>query len=285
MLESDSMIWKTRYDYIVSASFGYLIPKKLIEHSDCSLNMHPSLLPKYRGSSPIQHTLYNKETETGVSIITLDPIKFDKGLILKQEKLENSIENETYASLSEKLAYLGGKLLGDVILNYKDCLNNAKIQDENKVIVAYKLNKEFSKLDFEKAEEIYTRFRSVYGTSMTPHVFFQGKRVNIYDMRKVTEQESLILSKNYPKASPGSLWLIYPGIGKRQLSTKFLKNINPVTYLKTSDGWIGILDFLIAGETHTKNTLKDFVYTYFDIEAYTKLQDMTNDTGELLRFT
>ena len=67
--------------------------------------------------------------------------------------------------------------------------------------------------------------------------------------------------------------------------TKFLKNINPVTYLKTSDGWIGILDFLIAGETHTKNTLKDFVYTYFDIEAYTKLQDMTNDTGELLRFT
>ena len=80
--------------------------------------MHPSLLPKYRGSSPIQHALYNRDSHTGVSIITLDPNKFDKGKILKQAQHPEVIDNETYASLSEKLANLGGKLLAFLNLGY-----------------------------------------------------------------------------------------------------------------------------------------------------------------------
>lgn len=284
ILSSESPIWSFRYDFIVSASFGYLIPAKLIAHCNNSLNMHPSLLPLYRGSSPIQHAIYNQDPSTGVSIITIDPNNFDKGLILKQEKAAEPIGNETYLTLSEKLAHVGGRLLSEVIENYGELLEKAVVQDEGRKTSALKFPSDFAKLKIEKTDELYARFRCLYGTSLSPHLHFEGKRVNIFAMRKVTITESQILQEKYSKALPGSLWLIYPGLGRKQQSTKFLKNIDPVLYMKTGDGWIGILDFLVAGRPHSKNSLNEFVKTYFDVEAYTHMEDLSQDLGEYLKF-
>ena len=284
MMEPGHSLWKSRYDYLVSASFGYFIPEKLINHSENSLNMHPSLLPKYRGSSPIQHALYNRDSHTGVSIITLDPNKFDKGKILKQAQHPEVIDNETYASLSEKLANLGGKLLVEVIQNYDFYIKTGLIQDETKAIPANKLSLEFSKLNWEKTEEMYARFRCLLGTSLNPHLFFDGKRMNLLEMRKVTLIEWELLKTKYSAAVPGSLWLLYPGINKKKKTEKFFKTIDLVIYLKTGDGWIAIQDFVLAGRPHSKKAFIEFIQNYFDLEAYEKLENMSQSKGEDLIF-
>lgn len=72
------------YNMIIAVSFGKLIPGKLISQMSYSLNVHPSLLPKYKGSSPIQYALLNNDKVTGVSVQTLHPSKFDHGEIVAQ---------------------------------------------------------------------------------------------------------------------------------------------------------------------------------------------------------
>ena len=78
---------QTKFDFGVVVSFGYLIPTNIIDSFTIgSINMHPSLLPKYRGSAPIIHTILNNETQTGVSVIELSKNKFDAGKILLQKE-------------------------------------------------------------------------------------------------------------------------------------------------------------------------------------------------------
>lgn len=121
---------------LVAVSYGKLIPESVVRGADYSLNVHPSLLPKYRGSSPIQYTLLNGDLYTGVSVQTLHPTKFDCGEIVAQSgelsvsemlsKREGQQEEENgsgsggawkTATLMKQLGVVGGELLRDVILN------------------------------------------------------------------------------------------------------------------------------------------------------------------------
>lgn len=122
------LIQKHQFNMLICVSFGLLIPKQLIENVPYTLNLHPSLLPRYMGSSPIQKTLLNNDKYTGITVQSLHPTKFDKGEIIAQSdelevsKLlqENNMVNETplYSSrLTDRLGQLGGDLLGDVIEN------------------------------------------------------------------------------------------------------------------------------------------------------------------------
>ena len=78
-------------------SFGYLLHKNLIDHfKSGAINVHPSLLPKYRGASPIQYAIWNEEKVTGVSIIGLSTSKFDAGRIFNQKKVVNMIYESFY---------------------------------------------------------------------------------------------------------------------------------------------------------------------------------------------
>ena len=82
------------------------------------LVMHPSILPKYRGSCPIQHAILNKESETGISIIEISKKKFDAGSILFQSKLPID-EYTTYQDLAQSLSRLGGEGIINVLDNYE----------------------------------------------------------------------------------------------------------------------------------------------------------------------
>jgi len=68
-----------QYDFLSIASFGHKVPDKLLKKSNININLHPSLLPRYRGATPIQHTILNRDKVTGVSIIDVNPKKFDIG--------------------------------------------------------------------------------------------------------------------------------------------------------------------------------------------------------------
>lgn len=113
---------------IVCVSFGLLVPERVIGMVSYSLNVHPSLLPRYRGSSPIQYALLNNDGFTGVTIQSLHPTKFDKGEIISQsceldigEMLEDARDiNEQpifTTRLTHRLGQVGSKMLCELIKN------------------------------------------------------------------------------------------------------------------------------------------------------------------------
>lgn len=108
--ESIAEIKNQKPDLIVVAAYGKIIPKEIIDIPRFgTLNIHPSLLPKFRGPSPIQNALLRGETETGTTLMLIDQ-GIDTGDIIKQVKTEIS-PKETYLELSDRLAQLSSSLL------------------------------------------------------------------------------------------------------------------------------------------------------------------------------
>ncbi len=110
-------------DFLVVAGYGKLLPPEWLAYSKImSVNMHPSLLPKYRGTTPAEWAILNGEKETGVSLIKMSP-EFDKGEILTQKKLE-ILAADTTESLYQKLFDLGAELLIESLPNLGSDLKN-----------------------------------------------------------------------------------------------------------------------------------------------------------------
>jgi methionyl-tRNA formyltransferase len=140
----------------VIAGFGKIIPKEIIDSFPKGiLNVHPSLLPKYRGPNPIREVILNGEKETGMTIFLVDEL-IDHGPILKQEKIELS-GDETYLELEEKLGKLGGKVLREIIIDYLDGKIKTTPQDESKATYTKKISKEDGFLSFDEGYEIWQR--------------------------------------------------------------------------------------------------------------------------------
>ena len=95
------------YDISVVASFGQILPQEFLDHRMC-INVHPSLLPLYRGASPIQSAILNGDEETGVTIMKV-AMEVDAGDIILQERV--AVNGESYYPLEERLAKLGGELV------------------------------------------------------------------------------------------------------------------------------------------------------------------------------
>ncbi|KAG2237495.1 hypothetical protein INT48_005531 [Thamnidium elegans] len=137
------------YDVGVVVSFGYFIPPHIISSFKYgAVNVHPSLLPKYRGAAPIQHAIMYGDSETGVTVQELDDREFDAGRILAQEKVSLMNKLPVYSELKKELSILGSKLLVDTLCNLENCKNNATIQDVSKATKAPKVKKEWSEVDF-----------------------------------------------------------------------------------------------------------------------------------------
>jgi methionyl-tRNA formyltransferase len=102
-----------RFDAFVLASYGRILPQALLDVPRLgALNVHPSLLPAYRGATPIQSALRNGESETGVSIMLMDA-DMDTGPLVLQERVAIR-PGETYGQLHDRLAEIGARLLGAV---------------------------------------------------------------------------------------------------------------------------------------------------------------------------
>ncbi|PVV03850.1 hypothetical protein BB560_001660 [Smittium megazygosporum] len=153
---------ETKFDLAVVSSFGYFIPKRIIDKfSSGVINIHPSLLPKYRGASPIQYTILNNDKIGGVSIQKIHPKVMDAGDILAQRTIEIP-KNIFRVELENMLADLGGKLLIDTLQNYSGYQKSAIEQDSSKALYASKIEKSFSKINWEKdtSSKIYDKHRA-----------------------------------------------------------------------------------------------------------------------------
>ena len=148
----------TTYNLFVVASYGKIIPKSILDIPKFgALNVHPSLLPKFRGPSPIQSFILSGEKKTGVTIILMDE-QVDHGPILAKQELEFSKINAK--ELEEKLAELGGEILVDVIPKWINSEIKPQEQDHNQATFTKKINKEDGFVDLEKdnPELIYRKF-------------------------------------------------------------------------------------------------------------------------------
>lgn len=177
-------------DLIVTAAYGQFVPKKILDHPKYrAINVHGSILPKYRGGAPIQRAIINGDAETGITIMYMDR-RMDAGDILRIEKIP-ILDEDTQDTMFEKLSILGSKMIVDVIND----LRMGKIipipQDESKATYAYNLTKQDELIDFNNtARGVFNQIR---GLNSNPGAYFilDGMNIKVYNSKVVdkTTQE------------------------------------------------------------------------------------------------
>lgn len=169
-------------DLIISAAFGQIISQEIIDISKvATLNVHPSLLPKYRGPSPIISSILNGDVVTGVSIMQM-ALEVDAGPVYKQQKVE-IFPNETAGQLTERLFVLGAKLLLQTISEIENKTYNLINQKSADATFCKMIKEEDCKLNFSlKCDQLNNIIRAF---NPTPVAFFTYKDNNF----KVFESE------------------------------------------------------------------------------------------------
>ncbi len=142
-------------DYIVVAAYGQILPKAVLDHAPC-INLHASILPDYRGASPIQQAILNGDKETGVTAMLMD-VGLDTGDILKIEKIAIS-EDEMVATLFDRLTECATALTVDVLKNFDTYTPVA--QDDTKSTHCTKITKQEGLVSFDDAQALYNRYRA-----------------------------------------------------------------------------------------------------------------------------
>jgi len=125
------------FDISVVASFGQILTQEFLDFKPC-INVHPSLLPKYRGATPIQNAILNGDNVGGVSIMKV-ALEVDAGDIILQKEVP--LNDEYYLELEEKYAILGGEMVAQVINQYVNNLVKFTPQDNKKAILVQKFTK------------------------------------------------------------------------------------------------------------------------------------------------
>lgn len=165
--ENANLIAHLKPDLFVVVAYGEILKKNILEIPKFgSINLHASLLPKYRGASPIQRAIMNGEKETGVSIIRLVQ-KMDAGPILNKKTipLESTMNSE---DLFNKMAVIGKEALIETIHMIEKGDAREEIQDESKVTFAHKITKEDEVLSCDQtARQLHCRIKGVY-----PYAYF-----------------------------------------------------------------------------------------------------------------
>jgi len=184
-------------DFFFTTAYGKILPRAILDIPKLGcLNLHASLLPKYRGSAPIQWAILNGERETGITLMLMDE-GMDTGPILAQEKIE-ILPNETSGELSKRMSVFAGEFVKRVLLEFlKGNLKQIK-QDESLVSYAPPLKKQDGRIDWKKnARQIVCH---ILGMNPWPcaFTFAQGKMFKI--LRGVEEKESYLPdnSQKYP---------------------------------------------------------------------------------------
>lgn len=165
-------------DLIILADYGKLLPKAVLELPKYgALNLHPSLLPRYRGATPIQQAILNGDAKTGVTLMKMNP-QLDAGGMLGQ--YETAIDpNDNYLTLRERLANLASIMIRDLLPDYISGELTPQDQPSEGVVAAPKIPADLGKIESgDSDEEIVRKVRAL---TPEPGVFatYKGKQVKI----------------------------------------------------------------------------------------------------------
>ena len=145
----------TPCDMIIVAAYGQILPKEILEYVPC-VNLHASILPHYRGASPIQQSLLNNDPQSGVTAMWMDE-GLDTGAIIKIETLDIA-SDEMVESLYNRLTVCAVDLTLDVIRHWDR--RSATVQNDAEATHCKKILKSDGMIDFSDAREIYNRYRA-----------------------------------------------------------------------------------------------------------------------------
>ena len=160
-----NIIQKDGYDLGIVASFGHLIPKKIIEAFPLGvLNVHGSLLPRWRGASPIAHAIMAGDKETGITIMEVKPHHFDIGHMLARESVSIGCD-QSREELSEVMANVGAELMVKVLKDIDLYRLNSLPQDKSEVTYAPCIEKSFYSINWSTStsKDVYNQSRALSG--------------------------------------------------------------------------------------------------------------------------
>lgn len=177
--EAFKIIEELAPDVIVVAAYGKILPKEIIDYPKYGcINVHGSILPKYRGAAPIQWSVINGDKETGITTMQMNE-GLDTGDILLVEKTEITID-DTAESVFDKLAKIGADLIVKTLDYAQKGLLVPVKQDESMATYASMLDKNISEIDFSKsALEVHNLVRGLYSWPIA-HTYLNGKKLKIF---------------------------------------------------------------------------------------------------------
>ena len=235
-------------DLICVVAYGKILPKEILDIPKFGcINVHGSLLPKYRGAAPIQWAVLNGDKTTGITTMYMNE-GMDAGDIILKQEVEIG-ENETTGELWERLSKIGGKLLVETLKEIEDGTAPREKQG-NDFTVAPMLNKEMSKIDWENktAEEIKNLVRGL-NPIMGAYTFLEGKKIKFWRVECISDKELFEkfpdlceYKEKFDELYPGTILFSEPKIG---------------LYIKTIEGNIKVIE--IQGENAKKMNTEDFL--------------------------
>ena len=175
-------------DLIVVVAYGKILPKEIIDIPKYGIiNVHSSLLPKYRGASPIHSAILNGDTESGVSIMYIEE-GLDSGDVILQESCD-ILENDTLGTLHDKLKDLGAIGLEKALKLIEDGKVEATKQDESLATFVKPITKEQTKIDWNNTKEVI--FNQIRGLNPFPaaHTFNEkNENIKVYKTEKLDKE-------------------------------------------------------------------------------------------------
>jgi methionyl-tRNA formyltransferase len=194
--EAIKKIKKIDPDLIVVIAYGKIIPKEILEIPKYkSINIHPSMLPKFRGPSPIQNAILAGEKETGITVMLMDE-KMDHGDILNQTKVL-IYPNETTETLSQKIAPVSSRLLLETIPLWITKKIKPRKQDDAKATYCQLIEREDGHVFWDsEAQEIFNKFRALDPWPGIFSVWKNGDNACRIKLTKISLQENNLASKH-----------------------------------------------------------------------------------------
>ena len=188
------------WDLFIVVAYGKIIPEEIINTPKLgTINIHYSLLPKYRGASPIEQALLNGDKETGVSIQQMK-YKLDSGPIIAQSITPIGID-ETKEDLKNRLIEIGGNLLCEILPQIKDASIKTQTQDESQATFCKKIKKEDGEINInDNPIKNYNKYRAYYGWPGT--YFFtekNGKKIRVKITKAKYENNSFTIEWVIPE--------------------------------------------------------------------------------------
>ena len=237
-------------DIICVVAYGKILPKELLETPKLGcINVHGSLLPKYRGAAPIQWAVLNGEKNTGITTMYMDEGMDTGDMILKQEVQIG--ENETTGELWDRLSKIGGELLVKT-LEQIDLGTAPRIPQGNDFTMAPMLNKEMAKIDWNSktAKEIKDLVRGL-NPIMGAYSFVNGKKIKFWNVQVLSDNEV------EAKLTEGSQCATYEQNNNIQNGGVVVSDDKKGLFIKAKDGIISVLE--IQGENAKRMNIGDFL--------------------------
>ncbi|MEA1909959.1 MAG: methionyl-tRNA formyltransferase [Patescibacteria group bacterium] len=178
-------------DFIVVAAYGKILPKKILDIPKFgTLNIHGSILPRYRGASPVSEAILNGDKQTGVTLMKMDET-MDTGPIISTSEVIKIDPTDTTATLSKKLSNLGAKLLNESIVPYLEGELTPKSQNDGLASYTKLVSKTDGQINWQMDANYIERQIRAYTPWPSTYTFWGDKRIKVLEGKTTTLPDNL----------------------------------------------------------------------------------------------